>query len=302
MSFKNGKALSVKLKHRRELLACYPHPAFTTISITGGDCALSCKHCGRHYLKSMISCTTPATLYEKCLELSSKGAVGVLLSGGFNVEGYVPFEPFLDTIEKIKEQTTLFISAHTGLVPEWLAKEMGRAGVDLADFDLVGDDSTIKSVLGLQKTVKDYRSSLSSLTKHISYVVPHICVGLHFGKLLGEFRALELASEAKPSLLVLLVLSPTSGTVFEKLAPPSVEVFKKVAIEARLMFPGIDIALGCVRPRFHNRHELELAALQSGVDRIELPDERTLEAARKMGMVVKRLHACCSVPDDVVQS
>ncbi|MBC7219861.1 MAG: radical SAM protein, partial [Hadesarchaea archaeon] len=60
--------------------------------------------------------------------MSSKGAVGVLLSGGFNAEGYVPFEPFLDTIEKIKEQTGLFISAHTGLVPEWLAKEIGSAG------------------------------------------------------------------------------------------------------------------------------------------------------------------------------
>ncbi|MEM2889890.1 MAG: radical SAM protein [Candidatus Hadarchaeum sp.] len=294
--------MSVKLKRRRELLACYPHPAFPTISITGRNCALSCKHCGRHYLKDMISCTTPEALYEKCLKLSSKGAVGVLLSGGFNVEGYVPFEPFLDTIEKIKEHTNLFISAHTGLVPEWLAKEMGRAGIDLADFDLVGDDSTIKSVLGIQKTVNDYRSSLRSLTRYISYVVPHICVGLHFGKLLGEFRALELASEVKPHLLVLLVLSPTFGTVFEKLAPPPVEVFKKVAIKARLMFPEIDIALGCMRPRFHYRHELELAALQSGVDRIELPSERTLEAARKMGMMVKKLKACCSVPDDLVQS
>lgn len=299
MSSKISQALSVKLKHRRELLACYPHPAFPTISITGSDCALNCKHCGRHYLRGMISCTTPTSLYKKCRELSSNGAVGVLLSGGFNVEGYVPFEPFLDTIKKIKEQTRLFISAHTGLVPDWLAKEMGNAGVDLADFDLIGDDSTIKSVLGIEKTVEDYRSSLSSLARYVPYVVPHICIGLHFGKLMGEFKALELASEVKPHLLVLLVLTPTSGTDFERLAPPSVSVFKKVAIKARLMFPGIDIALGCMRPRFYNRYELELAALQSGVDRIELPSERTLEAARKMGMMVKKMRACCSVPDDV---
>lgn len=302
MSSKIGQALSVKLKHRRELLACYPHPAFPTISITGSDCALNCKHCGRRYLKGMISCPTPASLYERCLDLSSKGAVGVLLSGGFNAEGYVPFEPFLDTIEKIKEQTGLFISAHTGLVPEWLAKEIGSAGVDLADFDLIGDDSTIKSVLGIEKTVDDYRSSLGFLVQHIPYVVPHICVGLHFGRLLGEFRALELASEIEPHLLVLLVLSPTSRTDFEKLAPPPINAFKKVAIKARLMFPNIDIALGCMRPRFQGRHELEFIALQSGVDRIELPSERTLEEARKMGMIVKKLYACCSVPDGVVKS
>ncbi|MBC7219581.1 MAG: hypothetical protein H5T49_05585, partial [Hadesarchaea archaeon] len=48
--------------------------------------------------------------------------------------------------------------------------------------------------------------------------------------------------------------------------------------------------------------ELEFIALQSGVDRIELPSERTLEEARKMGMIVKKLYACCSVPDGVVKS
>ncbi|MGQ9787979.1 MAG: radical SAM protein [Candidatus Hadarchaeaceae archaeon] len=302
MSSKNEQVLSVKLKHRREFLACYPHPAFPTISITGGNCALNCRHCGRRYLENMISCPTPASLYERCLDLSSKGAVGVLLSGGFNAEGYVPFEQFLDTIAKIKEHTDLFISVHTGLVPEWLAKEMGSAGVDLADFDLVGDDGTVKSVLGIEKKVEDYRSSLGFLAKHIPYLVPHICVGLHFGRLLGEFRALELASEVEPYLLVLLVLLPTPGTHMEKLAPPSVNDFRKVAIKARLMFPKIDIALGCMRPRFHSRHELELAALHSGVDRIELPSERTLEEARKMGMIAKKLYACCSVPDDVVRS
>ncbi|MGC8817156.1 MAG: radical SAM protein [Candidatus Hadarchaeum sp.] len=296
------QGLSLKLKHRRELLACYPHPAFPTISITGSKCALSCKHCGRHYLKNMLACTTPEELYKKCLELSLKGAFGVLLSGGFNEEGYVPFEPFLDVIRKVKDRTGIFISTHTGLVPEWLAKEMGIAGVDLADYDLIGSEDTIKSVLGIEKKVNDYRSSLKSLARHIPYVVPHICIGLHFGELRGEFRALELASEVNPYLLVLLVLAPTPGTGFGELEPPSASVFKKVAIKARTMFPEIDISLGCMRPRFQDRLGLELAALEAGIDRIELPAQKTLEAARRMGLTVKKLYACCSVPESVVKS
>jgi uncharacterized radical SAM superfamily protein len=293
--------LSVKFRHSRELLACYPHPNFPTISLTGGNCALNCKHCGRRYLQNMISCPTPAALREKCFELSSSGATGVLLSGGFNAEGYVPFEPFLDTIEEIKRETVLFISAHTGLVPEWLARELGRVGVDLADFDLIGDDDTIKLVLGVERTVGDYRRSMLLLSRYLPRVVPHICVGLHSGEIRGEFRALELASEIDPPLVVLLVLAPTASTDFEGVNPPSPAIFKEVAATARLMFPQADLALGCMRPRVRERLEIELAALQAGVDRIAMPSKQTIRAAWSMGLIVKELQACCAVPEGVVR-
>ncbi|MFH1821973.1 MAG: radical SAM protein [Methanobacteriota archaeon] len=293
-------AFSIKFERSPDLLACYPHPSFPTISITGDACALCCKHCGRHYLKNMISCTTPETLHEECLKLSSNGVKGVLLSGGYNSEGYVPFEPFLDAIEQVKRKTGLFISTHTGLVPEWLAREMGRAGIDLADFDLIGDNDTIELVLGLDRTVEDYRQSMKALKRSIPYVVPHICVGLHAGELRGEFRALGMASEIEPELLVLLVLTPTLGTEFERLTSPSEEDFKRVAVEARFRFPNTQLALGCMRPRDSKRFEIELASLQAGFDRIELPSDRTVKAALGMGFNVRKLHACCAVPEDII--
>jgi len=301
MTAKNEqRALSVKLKRSRDFFACYPHPSFPTVSITGDKCMLCCKHCGRRYLKNMVPCAAPEALLEKCLKFFSNGVKGVLLSGGYNAEGYVPFEPFLDVIEQVKRETGLFISAHTGLVPEWLARELGSAGIDLADFDLIGDDDTIKLVLGIDRTVEDYQRSMKSLKGSIPYVVPHICVGLHSGELRGEFRALDLAAEIEPRLLVLLVLTPTAGTEFGKLAPPSKDIFKKIAVEARLRFPKAELALGCMRPRDFNRFEIELAALQSGVDRIELPSERTLEAARAIGLSVRKLRACCAVPEGII--
>jgi len=284
----------------REFFACYPHPSFPTISITGDKCAFCCKHCGRRYLKNMISCTTPEALRDECLRLSSNGVRGVLLSGGYNKEGYVPFEPFLDAIKSVKSETGMFISAHTGLVSESLAKDLGKAGVDLADFDLIGDDSTIELVLGVRKKVEDYQRSMKALKRYVKYVVPHICVGLHAGEVRGEFRALEMASEIKPPLVVLLVLTPTAGTEFEKSLAPSVDDFRRVAAEARLRFPEAQLSLGCMRPRDSGRLGMELAALQAGFDRIELPAEQTLEAARDMGLEVKKLRACCAVPEDVI--
>jgi uncharacterized radical SAM superfamily protein len=289
-------------KMSRVLWACYPHPRFPTLSITGNMCALHCKHCEGHYLRYMLPCTTPEELRSTCLALASGGARGVLLSGGCNSEGYVPFEPFIDAIELVKRETKLFLSIHPGLMPRWLAHELGKAGVDMADFDFVGDDETIKLVLGIDRKVRDYRRTLKALIGEIPYVSPHICVGLHAGKLKGERRALEMISDLDITTLVFLTLVPTWGTKFEDVGSPSPEVLAELISEARSKFPDIPLALGCMRPRDGRRVELELAALQSGIDRIEMPSERTIEIARGLGFTVRRLDACCAIPTEIVEA
>ncbi len=293
------RAFSMKLKRDPTFYACYPHPKFPTLSITGDECALNCKHCNRHYLRHMLPCLTPDVLFTTCLNLTSNGARGVLLSGGYNDEGYLPFENYLDAIERVKRETGLFISAHTGLMPGWLAHELGRAGVDLADFDLIGDDETIKLVLGIDRTAEDYRRSLHVLKRSLPHVAPHICIGLHAGEVKGERAALEFAAEISPHALVLLVLMPTLGTEFERITGPSPAEVGELIAEARLKFPEAMLALGCMRPRDAGRVELELQALRSGVDRMEVPSERAIEAARKLGLQVLRFDACCSVPSEL---
>jgi uncharacterized radical SAM superfamily protein len=297
-----SRAFSVKFKRDPNFFACYPRPRFPVISITGSGCALNCKHCGKRYLEHMRPCLTPDALFTTCVELAANGARGVLISGGYNDEGYVPFEPFLDAIGQVKRETGLFISAHTGLVPSWLARELGREGIDLADFDLIGDDETIKLVLGIDRTVEDYRNSMKALKRSLPYVTPHICVGLHAGEVRGERRALEVAAEINPPVLVTLVLVPTPETDFEHVAGPSPKALGEIIAEARLKLPETTLALGCMRPRDTRRAEFELQALRSGVDRVELPSERTLEAAHEMGLKVRRLDACCAVPNELVEA
>jgi len=295
------RAFSVKFKRDPTFFACYPHPRFPVLSITGRECALNCKHCGRRYLEHMRPCLTPDALFTTCAGLAENGARGVLLSGGYNDEGYLPFEPFLDAIERVKRETGLFISAHTGLVPSWLAHELGRVGLDLADFDLIGDDETIELVLGIDRTAEDYRQTMKVLKRSLPYVAPHICIGLHAGEIRGERKALELAAEINPHALVMLVLVPTPKTDFEHVAGPSPEAVGEIIAEARVELPETTLTFGCMRPRDTRRDEFELQALRSGVDRVELSSERTLEAARKIGLQVRRLDTCCAVPNELVE-
>jgi hypothetical protein len=233
--------------------------------------------------------------------LSQNGARGVLLSGGYNDEGYVPFGPFIDAIERVKRETGLFLNVHTGLAPAWLARELGRVEVDMASVDLIGSNETVKLVLNIEKTTKDYERALKDLERTVPNVVPHLCIGLHEGKLVGERKALEILGNINIAALVFLVIIPTPGTPFQNISPPQPMVIGKLIAEARLMFPKIPLALGCMRPRGKDRAETEIQALKSGIDRIELPSNRTLEIARTMGLKIKKLEACCAVPGELAE-
>lgn len=283
------------------MLIFRPHPAFPTISITGTRCAFRCKHCNAHYLSGMIPCSDPRKLLELCERFASKGARGVLLSGGFNRQGYVPFEPFLDAIERIKQRTNLIVSIHPGLPPSWLIRELGRAGVDIADFDLIGDDQTISTILGSEKTTDHYSSALRTMSKHVPHVVPHICIGLNAGKISGEFRAVEIAREVGPEVLVFLILTPTPGTPLFAAKPPSTSDVVKVVRYARECMPRTELALGCMRPRGNGRSRLELAVLRAGASRVVLPSPLTVKEARRSGFKIKTINACCSLPRSLLE-
>ncbi|MEM2874574.1 MAG: hypothetical protein QW567_00900 [Candidatus Hadarchaeales archaeon] len=279
---------------QRHFIASFPGNRFPAISVTGHSCELMCARCEGRYLRGMMPCTTPEELYGRCRDLEAGGAFGVMLSGGCNEEGYVPLDSCLDVIQTIKEETNLFLAAHTGLPPGWLVRELGRAGIDLVDFELFGDRRTIKLLTGLDKAPADYRRAMNDLRRHIPHVVPHICIGAHGGELLGE-SAVDIAVDADPEVLVFLAFVPPSGTAFGGMRPPSPKAVGKLIAEARRRISG-EISLGCMRPRGADRERYEREALMAGADRMEMPSRKTLELASGMGMRVGLMDACCSVP------
>jgi uncharacterized radical SAM superfamily protein len=268
---------------------------YPAVSITGDHCDLLCEHCRGKLLDPMIKAPDPETLIRKCRQLHGQGVRGVLLSGGSDNRGRLPWEPFLRAIREIKRETGLFLSAHTGFPAPETALKLKQAGLDQALVDVMGDDETAREVYHLS-SLETVRASLSGLTQSGLEVVPHILAGLYFGEMRAEHRALEWVARSQAAALVIVVLTPMKDTPMARLAPPDpLEVAGFIA-EARIMMPKIPIALGCERPRNRDGERLERLAILAGANRMAVWSEGAVATARSLGLKPRFQPTCCSVP------
>ncbi|MFX1465138.1 MAG: radical SAM protein [Promethearchaeota archaeon] len=291
-------AFNIRLQHFGRILRSYsPGTRFPSISLTGSECSLSCAHCDKHYLEYMLDGSSPEKLLEICYELEKNGAIGCLLSGGLDENAAIPFEKFLDAIAEIKKETNLVLNAHTGLLSRSIAQKLGKIGVDVASVDVIGDERTIKEVYGLNKTPEDYFNNLMILKQSgISYIAPHICLGVHYGKIVGELDALEMARQINPDEIVIIGLIPTRETLMEHTTAPSPEIFAQIVAIARLMFPKTPLSVGCMRPKGRIRIEIDKQIIKSGADRLELPTRSALRELTELNLEIKKIEACCTIP------
>jgi uncharacterized radical SAM superfamily protein len=273
---------------------CSSPTDFPTISVTGKGCALKCKHCGGRVLETMYPATMPEKLLDLCAQLKHNGALGCLISGGCLPDGSVPIEKFVDMIEKIKREFGLTVFVHTGIIDFETAKKLKNAGVDAALIDIIGSDETIKEIYNLSVTVKDYESSLKALHEASLVFVPHVIVGLHYGKLEGEFHALKMMSPYKPPALVIIAFMPIHETEMATVEPPKPEDIAKLITVARLMFPTTPLVLGCMRPKGKNRVKTDILAIKAGVDAIAFPAEEAIKFAETQGYDLSFSSFCCS--------
>jgi uncharacterized radical SAM superfamily protein len=125
-------------------------------------------------------------------------------------------------------------------------------------------------------------------------VFPHVCVGLHFGKLRGEIRALEMIREVKPVTVIITGLMPVAGTPMAHIKPMPSD-FEKVIMKAVEMFPGTPIVLGCAHSSGKNREEIEMIAMKCGVSGIAAPTVGTARFARENGFEVNYYGMCCGL-------
>lgn len=277
-------------------------PKFPSVSMSGNSCALSCKHCNHTYLNDMQNLTEPDELLNSCRRFADEGAVGFLLSGGCDKNGaMLNLRKLLPIVKQIKKETDLVVKLHTGLVDKELAEDIVAAGVDIASVEVVGSNETIQEIFDFNATVDSYADTLQNLeAAGMPYIVPHVCIGLHYGELKGEFHALEVIKNfCDPSLLVLIIFRPTKGTILEQCKIPSADDVSTVVEKAKELFPDKDVSLGCIRPRARFREEIELAALKAGVTRMEIPSKNTLRCANEMGYTIKKIHACCALPKEL---
>ena len=272
--------------------AYYPGASFPSVSVTGSACSLHCKHCNAHYLKGMYPARTPEKLIDFALELEKTGGEGFLLSGGSDRRGVVPLERYAGAIKRIKEETELIINAHIGFAEREEIEELVSAGIDVFSVDVVGDNSTIKGVYGLDRTTNDYLSLLNELEEIGAVVVPHITAGLDFGEIKGEYNAVNMVSGYNLRTLVFLSLIPTRGTAMAQVPPLPEEDFLSLLKYGTERFNG-EVLVGCMRPR--HQKEWEIKAVESGIKGMVIPATPTLNYLHDTGIEVKTHRHCCAL-------
>jgi len=273
---------------------CSSPAAFPSISVTGSSCALKCKHCDGKVLNTMFPALTPEELFNLCVKLKNKGAIGCLISGGCLPDGSVPINRFVDAIAKIKRDLGLTIVVHTGVIDYSTARSLKEAEVDAALIDIIGSDETIREIYQLKVSVEDYDESLKALHESGIPFVPHVLVGLHYGKLKGELQALKMISKHSPSAVIIIAFMPIHGTPMEKVNPPEPEDIARVLVTARLMMPQTPLVLGCMRPKGNHRIKTDTMAVKAGVNAIAFPAEEAIQLAESMGLEITFSSLCCS--------
>jgi hypothetical protein len=263
------------------------------ISITGNGCALQCDHCKARILETMIPATTPELLVERCGRLAEKGNHGVLISGGCDEEGRLPWTEFFPAIKEIKEKTNLYISIHSGLMDEETALSLKQAGVDQALMDVIGDDETYRKIYHVPFGVSRIETSLKAAEKARLPVAPHVVCGLHYGRIKGERKAVEMLSRFPVRQVVIVSLMRIPGTPLQGVETPSAEEVAGIIAEARFKLPEAEISLGCARQRGDS--PLELLAVDAGVNKMALPSEEAVRRAEDYDLEIRYQRTCCSV-------
>ncbi len=271
--------------------------AYPGISITGAHCALICDHCQAKILEPMPAAMSPDALIDTCRRFADRGCLGVLISGGCDRNGRLPWPRFIPAIRKVKEQTGFYISIHCGLLDLDTATALKEAGVDQALLDVVGDDETYQTVCHVDFGISRIFSTLEALNRADLPMVPHVICGLYRGEMKSELKALEMIARFQIEQLVIVSLMAIRGTPFEGLRTPDAHEVAEIIIEARRLMPQVRMSLGCARTR--GDEQMELLALDAGVNRMALPSDAVIERAGELGLKVRHQRTCCSVGADL---
>ncbi|MCP5155087.1 MAG: radical SAM protein [Ectothiorhodospiraceae bacterium] len=278
-----------------ELSGCGKN-SFPAFSVTAGACGLMCDHCQARILEPMIPACTPDELDRKVRNLVKlQNLQGFLLSGGSNRRNEIRYERYYPVIEGLKRDFPhLRIAIHSALLDEPRARLMASAGVDTAMMDVIGAEETIRDVYHLDRPVADFERTLAALCATEMEVVPHIVIGLHYGRVLGETSALDIVARHGVHALVLVVIMPFYAAPGTFATPHTSEV-GRVFMEARRRLPEREVLLGCARPPGMHKRITDAYAVMAGLDGIAFPADGAVAVAEALGRPAHQAHACCSI-------
>ena len=267
--------------------------SFLAFSVTGTQCECRCAHCDAGLLRSMADTASPEQFISRADKALGAGCTGILVSGGSDPEGSVPLLPNIKGIVYAKKKG-LRVLVHTGLLDRNTAHALKSANVDQVLLDVIGSEKTIRSVYGIDKTPEDYFNSMLYCKSAGLEMAPHLVIGLDFGKIEGEYKAIDLMRRSGAENIVLVALVPKRGTKMAAVPPPPLPEVLDVLRYAADNLKDRSITLGCARPHGYSL-ALEKAALDLGFAAIAYPHEETIRYAKERGHEIVFFEECCSL-------
>ena len=249
------------------------------VSMTGFLCEQLCDHCGGKALRGMETPHNAGELFE----LAKNFEENILLSGGNDYKGRVPWERFEEAITAIKKEYGLKIAMHTGVIGRGEIERIRSLGVDQILLDFILDDVVLKRNYHAPYTSGDIMSMLHDLMDSGVEPVPHLLFGME--SIESNRREIEVPSDMgiKKAILIFLVSN-------KKMDAESLRGFMRFA---RGEFDGV-LAIRCMRGR--EKPQIDLGAVELGYDRIALPTLEARDLAIRMGYEIEERMGCCSFP------
>ena len=267
---------------------------FVSISVTGTSCCLKCDHCNGKLLETMLPAMNSNELLELAWKNKEIGCESLLVSGGSMKNGAVPLSNYVNALKEISDNLQMKIFLHTGLINEEIIEIISKVKVESVMFDVIGDDETIKNIYHLNKNVADFDKALKLLKNYEIPFTPHIILGLNYGVIKGEFKALKMISNVNPNALVLVILKPLEGSRMIDVAPLSIRKVSRFFVISRLSLPSTPITLGCARPIGDYRVESDLQAIDSGLNGIAFLSQDAADHAEEKGLKLHFNDTCCA--------
>jgi uncharacterized radical SAM superfamily protein len=243
----------------------------------------------------MVPAITPEELVQRCQEAKTHGAQGVLISGGSDSKGHVPLDRFGDAIRTVKTEMDLKVVIHTGLVSAKTARLLQEASIDAAMLDIIGDEQVAESVYHISDGPSRMNASLGILRDGGIPTVPHVLVGINYGKIGSELEALQMIADNDPAAVVVIALNPVRRTPMESVSPPTPETIGKIMTITRHGMEKTPVLLGCARPVGQHKVDSDKYAVMSGANGVAYVSQEGVDFARSRGLKPVFMDVCCSL-------
>jgi hypothetical protein len=218
----------------------------------------------------------------------------MLLSGGSDGQGRLPWDTYLGAIRRIHDARGLFLSAHVGFPDLKTCRSLKNAGLRQALLDVMGDDRTAREIYHLKGLDSVLKAADGIAASGLAFI-PHIVAGLYYGDMRAEEKALVRLRSYRPSAVVIVVLTPLKGTPMAEVSPPSPLEVARLIARARLTMPRVPVSLGCERPRNRDGLRMEKLAILAGATRMAVWSEEAVQSALGLGLAPRFQPTCCSL-------